>query len=115
MARELTCIVCPRGCHLVVDDDFNVTGNSCPRGEAYGKQEVRDPRRTITSTVRCDSKLLNVCPVKTDGTVPKGKMMDVMLAINASSVSVPVHRGDVIVEDLAGTGVKLVATRDLLE
>nr|MCR5492023.1 DUF1667 domain-containing protein [Bacilli bacterium] len=71
MATELTCIICPRGCHLKVDDEMNVTGNSCPRGAAYAKQELTNPTRTITSTVKCDSKVLSVCPVKTKDAVSK--------------------------------------------
>ncbi|MGM9813567.1 MAG: DUF1667 domain-containing protein [Candidatus Enteromonas sp.] len=115
MAIELTCIVCPRGCRLLVDENLNVTGNSCPRGAAYGKQEIMDPRRTLTSTVRCDSKQFSVCPVKTSGTVPKDKVLDVMKAVNGAVAKTPVHRGDIIVKDIAGTGVDLVATRDLID
>lgn len=114
MSVELTCIVCPRGCHLVVHDDLTVEGNTCPRGAAYGKQEVLDPRRTVTSTVPSDSKEFKVCPVKTKDPVPKAKMEDVMKAINAIRAHVPIHVGDVLIHDVAGTGVDVVATRDLL-
>ena len=115
MALDLTCIICPRGCHLHVDDNLNVTGNSCPRGEAYAKQEVTDPRRTLTSTVRCHSKLLEVLPVKTFAPIPKGKLLDAMKEVNKVTVTPPVHIGDVIIHDLCGTGVDLVATRDIDE
>ena len=92
MIHELTCIVCPRGCHLKVDDStLEVTGNSCPRGAAYGKQEVVDPRRTLTSTVRCNSKLLRVCPVKTNTDIRKDKIFDVMKFVNETSVSFSVQ------------------------
>ena len=115
MKTELTCIVCPRGCHLVVDEDLKVTGNSCPRGEAYGKQEVTDPRRTVTSTVRVDSIEFAVLPVKTKGDISKGKIFEVMEEINKVHAHVPVHIGDVLVHDIAGSGVDLVATRTLLK
>lgn len=115
MKTELTCIVCPRGCHLIVDDDLKVTGNSCPRGEAYGKQEVTDPRRTVTSTVRVDSTEFAVLPVKTKGDISKGKIFEVMEEINKVHAHVPVHIGDVLVHDIAGSGVDLVATRTLLK
>ena len=114
MKRELTCIVCPRGCHLVVDEDLNVTGNSCPRGAAYGKQEVTDPRRTVTSTVKCDSVEFGVCPVKTRGDISKAKIFPVMEAINKLTIHVPVHVGDVVCENIADSGVDLVATRTLM-
>lgn len=115
MKTELTCIVCPRGCHLVVDEDLKVTGNSCPRGEAYGKQEVTDPRRTVTSTVRVDSTEFAVLPVKTKGDISKGKIFEVMEEINKVHAHVPVHIGDVLVHDIANSGVDLVATRTLLK
>ena len=114
MSKEFTCIVCPRGCHLVVDENLNVTGNSCPRGEAYGKQEATDPRRTVTSTVKCDSIEFDVCPVKTKGDISKGKIFDVMEAINRLEIHVPVHIGDVIEKNIANSGADLIATRTLL-
>ena len=115
MAVDLTCIICPRGCLLHVDDNLNVTGNSCPRGAAYGKQEVTAPTRTITSTVRIDSKELSVCPVKTKDPIPKGKIFDVMKIVNETKISVPVHIGDVIVSNIADTGSDLVSTREILK
>lgn len=115
MPTELTCIICPRGCHLTVADDLTVTGNSCPRGAAYGKQEVTDPRRTLTSTVKVDSKILSVLPVKTKDAISKGLVLKAMEIVNQTVAHVPVHIGDVIVEDIAGSGVDLVATRELLE
>lgn len=115
MAKDLTCIICPRGCHLHVDDELNVTGNSCPRGAVYAKQEILDPRRTLTSTVKCRGKLLSVCPVKSKEALPKGKIFEAMEEVNAITLTPPVHLGDVVKEDLAGTGIPLVATRDILE
>ena len=112
--KELTCIICPNGCHLLVDDDLNVTGNKCPRGAAYGKQEVTNPTRTITSTVVCDSSSLKVCPVKTKDPIPKGKIFDVMKDINTCEVKIPCHIGDVVKKDIGGTGVDLVVTRTIL-
>ncbi len=115
MAKDLTCIICPRGCSLHIDDDLNVTGNFCPRGAAYAKQEVLDPRRTLTTTVRCESKLLSVCPVKTLAPIPKDKVLAAMKEVNAIKLVPPVHIGDVVIADLLGTGVALVATREILE
>ena len=115
MERELTCIICPRGCHLKIDDNLNVTGNFCPRGAAYAKQEVLDPRRTLTTTVHCESELLNVCPVKTDGTIPKGLLLQAMEEVNKVTLTPPVEVGQVVIEDLLGTGIPLVATRRIDE
>ena len=114
MATTLTCIICPNGCQLTVDEDLNVTGNKCLRGVEYGKQEVTDPRRTVTSTVRIDSKEMFVLPVKTNGTVRKDAIFEVMKVVNQTHVKAPIHIGDVLVKNIANTGVDLVATRDVL-
>ena len=114
MAKSLTCIICPRGCHLEIDDDLNVTGNSCPRGAKYAVQEITDPRRTVTSTVRVDSDILPMLPVKTKEPVKKGDVAKVMEVINRVKAKPPVHIGDIIVANIAETGVDLVATRELL-
>ena len=115
MASDLTCIICPRGCHLHIDDELNVTGNFCPRGAAYAKQEILDPRRTLTSTVRCKSKLLSVCPIKTSAPIPKGLVLKAMEEVNKVDLTLPVHIGDVVIKDILGTGVDIVATRDIEE
>ncbi|MCR5348217.1 MAG: DUF1667 domain-containing protein [Bacilli bacterium] len=115
MARDLTCIICPRGCALHIDGELNVTGNACPRGAAYAKQEVTDPRRTLTSTVKCRGKLFRVCPVKTALPIPKDKVSPAMDEVNAVEILPPVHIGDVVIKNIAGTGIDLVATRDIEE
>ena len=115
--KELICIVCPRGCRLSVDEKngFRVTGNHCPRGEAYGKAELQNPVRTLTSTVRITGAAYPRLPVKTDRPIPKHLVAEAMTVVNRLSVSAPVRTGDVLVPDLLGTGANLVATRDLEE
>ena len=110
---ELICINCPRGCHLKVDENLNVTGNFCPRGAAYGKQEVTNPTRTVTSTVRIDGAELPLCPVKTATAAPKGKMFDIMVSINQVHLQAPVHIGDVVIANVCGTGINVVACRNM--
>ena len=78
---SLTCIRCPMGCSLKVTtngDNVTVTGNTCPRGEDYGKQEVTAPVRTVTSTVPVEGGEIAVVSVKTAGDIPKSKIEDVM-------------------------------------
>lgn len=111
--RELICINCPRGCHLTVDENLNVSGNFCPRGATYGKQEVTNPTRTLTSTVRIKNANLPLCPVKSERPIPKGKIFDAMKEVDEARIEAPIHIGDVVIENLAGTGVSLVATRDM--
>jgi CxxC motif-containing protein len=114
--REMTCINCPLGCLLTVTKDngkVTVTGNTCPRGEDYGIKEMTDPRRTVTSTVRVKNGSAVKVPVKTKTDIPKDKIFEVMDVIRKAEVKPPVHIGDIIVDDIAGTGVPLVATKDV--
>jgi CxxC motif-containing protein len=112
---EIICITCPKGCHLKVDEenDYAVTGNSCPRGAEYGKNELKNPVRVVTSTVKTTSKDYPRCPVKTKGTVPKSKMFEVMSLINDVTLDVPIKSGDVIIKDILNTGIDLVACKDI--
>ena len=114
--REMTCINCPLGCMLTVTKDgdtVTVTGNTCPRGEDYGRKEMTDPRRTVTSTVFVDGSDAVKVPVKTKTDIPKDKIFAVMDVIRETRAKAPVNIGDVIVHDIAGTGVDLVATKDI--
>lgn len=113
--KELTCIICPRGCHLVIDDNNNATGNSCPRGAKYAIEEISDPKRTLTSTVRVDSKLLRVCPVKSATAIKKDLLLKAMEDVDRIHLKAPVKMGQVVLENLAGSGVALIATRDIKE
>jgi len=111
--RELICIACPRGCHLKVDDDLNVTGNLCIRGETYGKSEVTNPVRIITSTVKIKSNLINRLPIKTDKPIPKDKIFDVMKIINDLEVKIPIKINDILISNILSLGVNIVATRSI--
>ena len=113
--KELVCIVCPKGCRLRVDEenDYRVTGNSCPRGAEYGYNEMKNPTRVLTSTVRLEGGLYRRCPVKTDRAVPKAKLLDIMQALNAVSVTSPVTAGQLILADVCGTGANVIATKAL--
>ena len=113
MIRKMICITCPRGCHLEVDTDtLAVRGNRCPKGEQYGKTEVTDPRRVLTSTVRLEG-VPGACrlPVKTAAPIPKGMLLAAMDALNGVTVTAPVVVGQVVLSDIAGTGVDLVACK----
>ena len=88
--KEFICIVCPRGCHLIVDDNMNVSGNICPRGKVYALNEITNPTRMITSTVAIDSKELKRLPVMTSNPIPKGKIFEVMAEINKVRIKAPV-------------------------
>ena len=113
--KELICIVCPKGCHLKVDEEngYAVTGNGCPRGAEYGKVELTNPTRVVTSTVRCMGGTHPRCPVKTDRAIPKGMMFEVMAALDGVELTAPVRVGQVVIENVCGTGANIVAARSL--
>ncbi len=112
---ELICIVCPRGCHLKVDEENGcaVSGNACARGEAYGKKELIDPRRTLTSTVRIKGAHLPRLPVKTDREIPKADVLRAVRLLDAVTVKAPVRLGDVIISNILGSEANFVATRSM--
>ena len=112
--KELICIICPRGCHLTVDDELNVSGNTCPRGAVYAKQELTHPTRTLTSTVRVVSKTEAMLPVKSNKPLPKEKIFDAMEVINKTCVKAPIKIGDVVIKNIFGLGVDIVATKNIL-
>ena len=113
--KELICITCPRGCHLKVDEEngYEVTGNSCPRGKEYGFNEVTNPKRVVTSTVKTDCESYPRCPVKTNGAIPKEKMFEAMKLLDGIVLKTPVSCGDVVIENLFDTGIDFVATKDI--
>lgn len=114
--RELICIGCPMGCPLVVElegsDVVSVTGHTCKRGEVYARKEVTNPTRIVTSTVKVEGGKVDMVSVKTRDDIPKGKIFECVKALKGVTVKAPVHIGDVIVADVAGTGVDIVATKD---
>ena len=111
--KEFICIVCPKGCHLKVDEEGNVTGHTCIRGEKYGKQEAIDPKRTLTSTVKIKSELVKRLPVITSDDVPKDKVQELVRFLDNVEVSAPIKVKDVIVKDVMGLGVDILATRSI--
>lgn len=115
MSKEIICTVCPKGCHLSVDENLNVQGNGCIRGVAYGKAEATNPVRMLTSTVKLVSTKMVRLPVITSREVPKGRMFDIMAAINKVTVKAPIHVGDVVISDVCHLGVDVVATRTIEE
>ncbi len=114
MIKELICISCPMGCHLKVNAETKeVTGNTCKRGEIYGINEVTNPVRVITTTVKVKDGEFPVIPVKTKTPIPKELNFKSMEVLNSIEIEAPISMGDIIVKDILGTGVDVVATRNL--
>ena len=116
MIKELTCINCPLGCtvSVTVEDGqiTNITGNTCKRGEVYARNELSNPVRTVTSTMKVEGSSQYLVSVKTENPIPKGKIMEVMSQINNARTKAPVEIGDCLIENVAGTGVRILATAD---
>ena len=114
---NLICIGCPLGCPLTVEMEGNevksVAGNTCPRGDAYARKELTNPTRIVTSTVRVAGGRLAMVSVKTESDIPKSKIFDCVKALQDVEVKAPVKIGDVIVENVAGTGVNVIATKNV--
>jgi CxxC motif-containing protein len=116
----MTCIICPMGCTMEVclENDggvekvVSVKDNGCPRGAEYARKELLAPTRTLTTTITVKNGKLPVVPVKTAGEVPKKMLFQCMEVIRRASVSAPVKRGDILIHDILGTGINVIACSD---
>ena len=138
MNRTLTCIICPNGCELDVtwecrekqESDINesptgalldnpcsivVTGNKCPRGVVYAEQEIKNPMRTIASSVKLTGGTMPLVSVRLSGPIPKAKIMEVMEVIRHTTVQAPVKIGDVVIPNVLDLGVDVIATRNVMK
>ena len=114
MKREITCIVCPRGCRMCADiqgQSITVTGHSCPRGEKHAMDEILHPVRSLTSIVRVSNRKDTIVSVKSENPVPKGEMFAIMDRIHETTVAAPIAIGDVIIDNICGT--RIVATKEI--
>ncbi|GAB4307352.1 MAG: DUF1667 domain-containing protein [Promethearchaeota archaeon] len=115
--EPITCIVCPNGCQITVkelpDGTLEFDGASCKRGERYAADEFRNPRRMVITTVRVEGGVLPVLPVRSAEPIPKEAIFDAMEVVNQVVVRAPVMMGDVVIPNLLGLGVDLLASRDL--
>ncbi|WP_297598642.1 DUF1667 domain-containing protein [uncultured Cetobacterium sp.] len=113
--KEMICILCPVGCHLTIDieNNYKVTGNSCPKGEVYGKEELIAPKRVVTSIIRVEGGIHHMVPVKTDKPIPKELIFDCMALLKNIKITSPRKVGDIILENILGTDSNIVLTRDI--
>lgn len=117
MAKEFTCIVCPKSCKLKVeengDGEILVSGFECLRGKKYGKDEYANPMRMLTSTVKIEGSIYNRLPVISKEEVPKNKLYECLAEIKEKVVKAPVTEGDIIIENSCNTGINIVASTSM--
>lgn len=115
--KNLTCINCPMGCALTIEmngeEVISVTGNTCNRGDVYARKELTDPTRIVTSTVKVVGGKSDMVSVKTREDIPKGKIFECVKELKDVQIQAPVHIGDIVVANVAGTGIDVVATRNI--
>jgi CxxC motif-containing protein len=115
--KKFLCVSCPVGCPLTVTLEdgaiLSIEGNTCPLGEKYARNEVINPVRTFTSTVRVDGGSLPVCPVRSRTPLPLSRIFDVAREVARLSVSPPVEVGQTLIENVCGTGSDIVASRPM--
>lgn len=117
-SREVVCILCPLGCKIKIELDeegniLNVSGNKCPRGKKYAEDEIKDPKRVVTTSVKVLDGELPLTSVKTDGPIPKKYIFELMKILKGVTVKAPVNIGDVVVRNIFETNVNVVITRSV--
>lgn len=115
--RELICIGCPIGCNLevLIEDGkvIEVKGNSCTKGKVYGEKECTNPTRIVTSIIKVKEGKISMVSVKTEKDIPKDRIFQCLKELKGVVVKAPVRIGDVIIDNVAGTGINIVATKNV--
>lgn len=117
MKKEIVCTVCPRGCNIVVEgngkDVTEINGYGCKRGISYAETEYSNPVRILTTTVKIQGKDNDLLPVRSNRPISKAKIMECMEVIKKTEVKLPIKIHEVVVSNICGTGVDIVATKTL--
>lgn len=116
MKKELICLSCPLGCRLTAEQDaageWQISGNKCPRGIVYARNELTDPRRIITAVVRSNSELMPYIPVRTDQPLPRRMASELLNRLYQMTVEVPVKCDEILLDNVEGTGIKVIYSCD---
>ena len=118
MIKEMTCITCPNGCALRVEEKdgaITVTGNKCRRGVDFATAELVHPMRTICTTVRTVYREVPVLPVRVTKEIPKSRIFDVMGELDLVRVETSLGRGDILIKDVLGLGADIIVTSNVLK
>ena len=117
MKRSFTCIVCPNGCEIEAEYDgatvTRVSGQLCPKGEAYVTQELTDPRRTIATSVRVLGGAMPLASVRLTQPIPKNRILDVMAEIRKRTLTAPTHMHELVIGNVLGLGSDVIVTKNV--
>lgn len=111
MSKQMTCLLCPRGCLLTVSDNGEVSGNYCPRGLIYAKQEMTAPKRTLTYALKVKDSPYPL-PVKTSGPIPKAMLLEVANYLKTLEVTLPIQFNEVVVSNILDLNVDIIASEE---
>ena len=118
MKKDIICTICPRGCTITVEgtkeEVSSVSGYGCKRGMEYATNEFISPVRILTTTIKAEGFDNELIPVRSSKPIPKDKILDCMEIIKKTTLALPVKQYDVVVKNILGTGVDIVATKEVL-
>ncbi len=117
-SKETRCIVCPTGCLVHVENingELIIEGHSCKRGEEYAREEFIAPKRILTTTMRVENGFLPLIPVRSDVLLPKEKLKETLKEIAKTVVKAPIKMGDILIQNVVGLDVNIIASRTLIE
>lgn len=113
MLRTFTCIMCPQGCEITAKtaEQITVSGNKCPKGEAYVRQELTNPMRNIATSILVEGGELPLASVRLTSPIPKARIFDVMAEIRKVTRRAPVYEGEVVITNVLGLGSDVIVTK----
>jgi len=114
--KDIRCIICPTGCLVHVENingELIIEGHSCKRGEEYAREEFVSPKRILTTTMQIENGFLPLVPVRSDNPILKDKLEDALKQIARTKTKAPIKMGDVLIENILGLGINIIASRDL--
>ncbi len=116
--KDIRCIVCPTGCLVHVENingELIIEGHSCKRGEEYAREEFVAPKRILTTTMRVEKGFLPLIPVRSDNPIPKERIDEALKLIAKTQTKAPIKMGDILIKNVLGLEINIIASRDLIE
>lgn len=118
MTSKIICTVCPNGCEINVaelsTENCNIEGYKCEKGREYAEQEIANPARILTTTIKIKNGLIKRLPVRSENPVPKDKILQIIGKVRGIEIEAPVEEGDIIIENILGMGINITASKSVL-